>query len=76
MMFSPSKVGKIIDILEPLYSPIDNQLRDHFENNLNVYYLHPFLIQQDKRLKSIRRKIDGKPESLFWIKNHNNVSIV
>ena len=76
MMISPTKIPKILNILQPLYSPIDNQLRDSFENHLDVYYLHPFLIQQDKRLKSIRRKIDGKPDSLFWIKHHNNVKIV
>ena len=33
MMIKQEKVSKILEILTPLYAPIDNQLRDHFEKS-------------------------------------------
>ena len=46
---------------------IDNQLRLNF-NKLNVFYTNPNLINQNKDLISIRREIDGIPQSEFWKK--------
>ena len=64
--------------MTPIKRPIDEQLRQNFKN-LNVYYMYPNLITQNKQLISSRRKIDGDKNNMtskFWKKNHNNVEIV
>ena len=58
----------------PLYRPIDSQLRDKF-NKLNVYYVYPNIISQNKEIRSTRRDIDGLPQSQFWLKNHDKITL-
>jgi len=77
MLFKKSNINKVIDILTPMNEPIDNQLRNHFDNGkLKVFYVNPNIINQNKELISVRRVIDGKPQSDFWKKNHMNISVI
>ena len=60
--------------MTPIKEPIDNQLRKHF-NNMEVYFVNPNMILQNKDIRSSRRDIDGLPQSVFWKKNHAVINI-
>ena len=67
-------VQKVIDVLTPLYRPIDSQLRDHY-NELEVFYANPNIINQNKELISNRRVLDGLPQSAYWKAHHMDITL-
>ena len=73
-IINPKSVKKVLKTLKPFYRPIDSQWRDHFKD-LNVYYVFPNFILQNKDLISTRREIDGLKQSNYWKKHHDQVSI-
>lgn len=73
VLVNRERVDKILNILTPLYRPIDSQLREHYKK-LDVYYYYPNIINQNKKLRSNRRDIDGLPQSNFWKKHHLDVT--
>ena len=76
MLFNKDTIDNVLDCLTPLKYPIDNQLRNNFDTKLVVYYANPNIINQNKDLISVRRVIDGKPQSDYWKKNHTNIEII
>ena len=74
VLVNKNSVQKILGLLTPLRRPIDSQIRDEY-SKLNIFYHYPNLINQNKSLRSIRRDIDGLPQSKYWEKNHLNVTI-
>jgi glycosyl transferase family 25 len=74
MLINKKSISKLNKIMKPLMIPIDNQIRDNYKD-LNVFYVNPNLINQNKDLISSRRVIDGLPQSEFWKKNHLNMTI-
>ena len=74
VLVNKKSVDKILNILTPLYRPIDSQFREHFEK-FNVYFHYPNIINQNKTLRSTRRDIDGLPQSNYWQKHHLDVEI-
>lgn len=68
-------IPKILKYLIPIYRPIDSQLRVSF-NKLNIYYVYPNLIFQNKNLISVRRKLDNLKQSKYWKNNHYKVTII
>jgi len=74
VLINKNSAQKILKMLQPLYRPIDSQIREKYDE-LNVYYHYPNLINQDKKLRSNRRDIDGLPQSSYWQKHHLDVSI-
>ena len=76
MLFNRDTIDNVLDCLTPLKYPIDNQLRNNFDSKLVVYYTNPNIINQNKDLISVRRVIDGKPQSDYWKKNHTNIEII
>jgi GR25 family glycosyltransferase involved in LPS biosynthesis len=75
MLINKKSVNKLLNIMTPLQYPIDNQLRNNYDN-LNVFYSYPNLINQNKELISVRRVIDGLPQSEYWKENHKNMTII
>jgi glycosyl transferase family 25 len=75
MLINKKNIYKLINIMMPLKYPIDNQLRDNFDK-IDVYYTYPNLINQNKEIISVRRVIDGLPQSEYWKNNHLNMEIV
>jgi glycosyl transferase family 25 len=75
MLLNKERINNLIDIMTPIKKPIDNQLRDHFKY-LEIYFVVPNMIMQNKEIRSSRRDIDGLPQSLFWKMNHSNITIV
>jgi GR25 family glycosyltransferase involved in LPS biosynthesis len=75
VLLNKNNVDKIINVLQPLYRPIDSQLREYF-NTLDVFYAFPNIINQNKNLISNRRVIDGLPQSIYWKENHLNIEII
>ena len=47
MLFKKSNINKVINILTPMNEPIDNQLRNHFNKELKIYYVNPNIINQN-----------------------------
>lgn len=74
VLVNKTSAKKILKKLQPLYRPIDSQIREKYDE-LDVYYHYPNLINQDKTLRSNRRDIDGLPQSSYWQKHHLDVSI-
>lgn len=74
VLVNKKSAKKILKFLQPLYRPIDSQIRENY-NKLDVFYHYPNLINQDKTLRSNRRDIDGLPQSSYWQKHHLDVSI-
>jgi len=74
VLVKKDNVQKILDLLKPLRRPIDSQIRDEYDK-LKVYYHYPNLISQNKNLRSIRRDIDGLPQSKYWQNHHLDVTI-
>jgi glycosyl transferase family 25 len=74
VLVKKDNVYKILDLLKPLRRPIDSQIRDEYDK-LKVFYHYPNLISQNKNLRSIRRDIDGLPQSKFWQNHHLDVTI-
>jgi glycosyl transferase family 25 len=74
VLVKKENVQKILDLLTPLMRPIDSQIRDEYDK-LKVFYHYPNLISQNKNLRSIRRDIDGLPQSKYWQKHHLDVTI-
>jgi GR25 family glycosyltransferase involved in LPS biosynthesis len=74
VMFRKKSIPKILEKMKPLDIPIDNKLREHYDD-FNVYFTYPNLINQNKELISIRREIDGMEQSEFWKKNHMNITL-
>ena len=74
VLLNKNNVDKILKILKPLYRPIDSQLRDSY-SKLNVFYTYPNIINQNKKLVSNRRVIDGLPQSKYWQNHHLDVKI-
>lgn len=68
-------IPKILNYLTPLYRPIDSQLRNYFKY-MNVYFVNPNLVIQNKDIRSIRRDIDGLPQSKFWRKHQTDITIL
>lgn len=75
VLLNKNNVDKIINLLQPLYRPIDSQLREYFDT-LDVFYAFPNIINQNKNLISNRRIIDGLPQSKYWKENHLNIEII
>lgn len=74
VLVNKERVDKILNVLTPLYRPIDSQLRD-FYKELDVYYYYPNIINQNKKLRSNRRDIDGLPQSSYWEKHHLDITL-
>lgn len=74
VLVNKNRVDKILNVLTPLYRPIDTQLRDYYKI-LDVYYYYPNIINQNKKLRSNRRDIDGLPQSDYWKKHHLDITI-
>ena len=68
------ELEKILDLLIPLRRPIDSQIREEY-SKLNVFYYYPNIINQNKSLRSIRRDIDGLPQSQYWKNHHLDITI-
>ena len=75
MLINKANVYKLINILTPIKIPIDEQLKMNFKN-LNVFFVYPNIINQNKDLISIRRVLDGSKQSMYWKRNHTNVTII
>ena len=75
VLVNKNSVQKILDLLTPLRRPIDSQIRDEY-NKLNIFYHYPNLINQNKSLRSIRRDIDGLPQSKYWKTHHLNITVI
>lgn len=75
VLLNKNNIDKILNLLKPLYRPVDSQLRTYFDN-LDVFYAYPNIINQNKELISNRRVLDGLPQSQFWKKNHGNITII
>jgi len=75
VLLNKHNIDKILNLLKPLYRPVDSQLRTYFDD-LDVFYAYPNIINQNKELISNRRVLDGLPQSQFWKKNHGNITIV
>lgn len=73
VMFNKKSIPKILEKMKPLDIPIDNKLREHYDD-FHVYFTYPNLINQNKDLISIRREIDGMEQSAFWKKNHTKMT--
>ena len=69
-----SSIDKLINYLYPLYRPVDSQLRDNFKD-LDIFYANPNIINQNKTLTSIRRVLDGLPQSEYWKTHHKDITI-
>jgi hypothetical protein len=74
VLVNKKSVDKILNILTPLYRPIDSQFREHFDK-FNVFFHYPNLINQNKTLRSTRRDIDGLPQSSYWQKHHLDIKL-
>jgi GR25 family glycosyltransferase involved in LPS biosynthesis len=74
VLVNKNSVDKILNALLPLYRPIDSQLRDKYDD-FNIFYHYPNLINQNKSLRSIRRDIDGLPQSKYWQTHHLDITI-
>tara|TARA_B110000037_G_C17024757_1_gene466876 strand:+ start:234 stop:1016 length:783 start_codon:yes stop_codon:yes gene_type:complete len=74
-IINKKSINKILKIIKPMTIPIDNQLRDNFKN-INVYFVNPNIIIQNKDIISTRRVLDGKKQSIFWKNNQQNISII
>ena len=74
VLVNKNSVQKILDLLIPLRRPIDSQIREEY-NKLNVFYYYPNIINQNKSLRSIRRDIDGLPQSQYWKNHHLDITI-
>lgn len=75
VLLNKNNIDKILELLKPLYRPVDSQLRTYFDE-LDVFYAYPNIINQNKELISNRRVLDGLPQSKFWKKHHENITIV
>jgi glycosyl transferase family 25 len=75
VLLNKNNIDTILKLLKPLYRPVDSQLRTYFDN-LDVFYAYPNIINQNKDLISNRRVLDGLPQSQFWKKNHENVTLI
>lgn len=74
-LIKKSSIPFLVKCLQPLLNPIDEQWRRHFKD-MNVYFVNPNIIIQDKDLPSIRRDIDGLPQSQFWKKHQTDIQIL
>lgn len=61
--------------LRPLHIPIDEQWRRYFKD-MNVYFVNPNIIIQDKDLPSMIRNIDGVPQSQYWKEHQTDIQIL
>lgn len=75
MLINKKNINKLLNLMIPMTYPIDNQIRNHFDK-LNIYYTYPNIINQNKDFISIRRVIDGLPQSKYWKENHLNMKIL
>lgn len=74
-LVNKKSIPNILKYLIPIYRPIDSQLRTYFKK-LNIYYVYPNLIYQDKNMISVRRELDNLQQSEFWKNKHDKVTIV
>lgn len=74
-MINIKSIDKIIQYVVPFQRPIDSQLRDFF-HRLNVYYVYPNMILQNKDIRSTRRDIDGLPQSMYWKRHQGDITLV
>lgn len=74
-LIKKSSIPFLIKCLRPLQAPIDEQWRRYFKD-MNVYFVNPNIIIQDKNLRSIRRDIDGLPQSQFWKEHQTDIQIL
>jgi glycosyl transferase family 25 len=74
-LVNKKSLNKLLKCFQPFYRPIDSQLRDKYKD-LNVYFLYPNLILQNKEIRSTRRDIDGLQQSKYWKENQGNINII
>ncbi len=68
-------IPKLLHYLTPLYRPIDSQWRNYFKD-MDVFFVNPNLVVQNKDLRSIRRDIDGLPQSQFWKQHQTDITVL
>jgi glycosyl transferase family 25 len=68
-------IPKLLSYLTPLYRPIDSQWRNYFKD-MNVFFVNPNLVVQNKEIRSIRRDIDGLPQSKYWKKHQTDITVL
>ena len=68
-------IPKLLHYLTPLYRPIDSQWRNYFKD-MDVFFANPNLVVQNKEIRSIRRDIDGLPQSKFWKQHQTDITIL
>ena len=68
-------IDRIIKYIKPFRRPVDSQLREAF-HLLNIYYVNPNLIIQNKNIRSTRRDLDGFTQSKYWYDNQTNITVL
>jgi GR25 family glycosyltransferase involved in LPS biosynthesis len=74
MLLNKERIGGLIDIMTPIKYAIDGQLRQNFKN-LEVYFVNPNMILQNKEIRSSRRDIDGLSQSEYWKEHHTDITL-
>ena len=74
-LVNKNSIVKVINSFTPFYRPIDSQLRDNFKK-IEVFYINPNIIIQNKDIRSTRRDLDGLEQSKYWKHNQTNFNVI
>ena len=77
MLVKPNNVNNILNALNPLERTIDTQLRENIDN-LNIYYLNPSLIYQNREISSDLQSINlqNNNNKANKYKDINNITVI
>ena len=60
MLVKKQTVLKLLNVMIPIRTDFDIQIKNYFNEYHNIYYFNPPIITHNNNMDSVRRKIDGK----------------